>query len=80
MGWIQQYYMSETKNNRTLIVLSNGSDDMASKISRNIFEVKPFTLLVLQLITNMRVIDGSNKPESKASVRTKDNIIWQLEI
>lgn len=53
---------------------------MASKISRNIIEVKPFTLPAFQLITNMRVIDGSNKPESKASVRTKDNILWQLEI
>ena len=68
------------KNNRMLIVLSNGSDDMASKISRNIFEVKPFTLPTFQLIINVRVIDGTNKPERKASVRTKDNIIWQLKI
>ena len=65
----------DTKNNRTLVVLSNGSNSTALKIARNIFEEKPFTLPSLQLITNVRVIDGTNTPTRKASVRIKDNII-----
>ncbi|MBC7722948.1 MAG: serine hydrolase [Pedobacter sp.] len=65
----------DTKNNRTLVILSNGSNSTALKIARNIFEEKPFTLPAFQLITNVRVIDGTNTPERKASVRIKDNII-----
>ena len=65
----------DTKNNRTLIVLSNGNNGMASQIARNIFEEKPFTLPSFQLITNVSVIDGTNTPQRKASVRIKDNII-----
>ena len=68
----------DTKNNRTLIVLSNGDNGMARDIARNIFEGKPFTLPSFQLITNVRVIDGTNTPARKASVRIRDNIIFAV--
>jgi len=79
-GWagFKNIIFRDTKNNRTLILLSNGDNGMAIKIVRNIFEGKPFTLPSFQLITNVSVIDGTNTPARKASVRIKDNIIFAV--
>lgn len=65
----------DTKNNRTLIILSNGTNGMARQVARNIFEGKPYQLPSTQLITNVDIIDGTNTPARKGSVRIKDNMI-----
>lgn len=65
----------DTKSNRTLIILSNGTNGMARQVARNVFEDRPYELPSLQLITNVSVIDGTNTPARKASVRIKDNTI-----
>ena len=67
----------DTKNNRTLIVLSN-DNGMARNIASNIFEGNPVAMPSFQLITNVSVIDGTNTPARKASVRIKDNIIFAV--
>lgn len=68
----------DTKNNRTLIILSNGNNGMAGSISQNLFEGKPVALPSFQLITNVSVIDGTNTQARKASVRIKDNMIFAV--
>ena len=68
----------DTKNNRTLILLSSGNNETARSISQNLFEGKPVALPSFQLITNVSVIDGTNTPARKASVRIKDNIIFAV--
>ncbi len=65
----------DIKNKRTLIVLTNGSNDIGMLLARKIFEGKPYTLPSLQLITNVSVIDGTNTPARKASVRIEDDKI-----
>ncbi|NNV53985.1 serine hydrolase [Limnovirga soli] len=65
----------DTKNNRTLILLSNNTNSLPRELTKNIFEGIPYTLPALQLITNVTIIDGVNTPARKASVRIKDNMI-----
>lgn len=73
-GFINVIYR-DVKNKCTLIVLSNGSNGTGVQLSRKIFEGQPYTIPLLQLITNVSVIDGANTPARKAAVRIKDNII-----
>ncbi len=65
----------DTKNNRTLIILSSGTNGMARQVAKNIFEGKPYELASLQLITNVTIVDGTNTPARKASVRINDDMI-----
>lgn len=63
---------------RTLIVLSNGSDDSARRIARKVLEGKPFTMPQTNLITNSRLIDGTGVAARKAAVRLRNNRIWEI--
>ncbi|GAB3787021.1 hypothetical protein GCM10028818_51260 [Spirosoma horti] len=63
---------------RTLIVLSNGSDGSARRIAREVLEGKPFTVPQTSLVTNSRLIDGTGVAARKAAVRLRDNRIWEI--
>jgi N-acyl-D-aspartate/D-glutamate deacylase/CubicO group peptidase (beta-lactamase class C family) len=65
----------DIKKQRTFILLSNGSSGWGLRMARNIVEGKPFSLPSMQLITNISVIDGTNTPARKASVRILDKTI-----
>ena len=73
-GFINIIYR-DVKNNRTLVVLSSGSNGKGIQLARKIFESKSYTLPSLQLITNVSVIDGTGTPARKAAVRIEDNMI-----
>ncbi len=76
-GWngFKNIICRDVKNKRTLIVLSNNTVGIAIKITRALFYEQPFTLPVTQLITNVRVIDGTGIPARAAAVRISDNQI-----
>ena len=63
---------------QTLIVLSNGNSGLARRVARDILEGKPFQIPQTQLITNIRLIDGTGIPAYKAAVRLRDDRIWEI--
>lgn len=66
----------DVKNQRTLIVLSSGDNDMGRNIAETIFNGKPFYVPATFLITNVMLVDGTGTPARSASVRMqKDEII-----
>ena len=73
-GFINLIYR-DVKSKRTFILLSNGDNVWGLRLARNIIEGKPFSLPSMQLITNVSVIDGTNTPARKASVRIQNNSI-----
>ncbi len=64
--------------NQTLICLSNGTDWLASRIIKNIWEDKPVTLPTTHLITNVNIIDGTGLPAVRGSVRILNDFIQDL--
>ena len=62
---------------QTLIVLSNGSAGTARVALREILEGKKPILPQTQLITNVRLIDGTGIAARKASVRLRNDKIWE---
>lgn len=62
---------------QTLIVLTSGAN-AAGRMAREILEGKPFTLPQTQLITNVRVIDGTGVPARKAAVRLRNERVWEV--
>ena len=62
---------------QTLIVLSNGTDASA-RIASDILDGKPFKLPQVQLITNIRLVDGTGTPARNASVRLIDDRIREI--
>jgi N-acyl-D-aspartate/D-glutamate deacylase len=73
-GFVNQI-CRDVKNNRTLIVLSSSNAGIGRNVAKLIFEGKPYTLPVTQLITNVQVIDGTGTPARKADVRIMDKKI-----
>ncbi len=63
--------------NQTLIVLTSGNNGSA-RVIRNIWEGKSYTLPTTNLITNVRVIDGTGSPAYPASVRLVNDRISDM--
>jgi N-acyl-D-aspartate/D-glutamate deacylase/CubicO group peptidase (beta-lactamase class C family) len=61
---------------QTLIVLSSG-ENAASRVARQIVEGRPFQLPKTQLITNIRLIDGTGIASKKAAVRLYNDRIFE---
>lgn len=61
----------------TLIVLSNGSEGTARIAARQILEGKIPVLPQTKLITNVRLIDGTGTASRPASVRLRDDRVWE---
>ena len=62
---------------QTLILLSNGTD-ASSRVVRNILDGKTPTLPNTQLISNIRLVDGTGTPARKAAVRLRNDRIWEV--
>jgi N-acyl-D-aspartate/D-glutamate deacylase/CubicO group peptidase (beta-lactamase class C family) len=65
----------DTKNQRTLIVLSSGDNDLGRNIAKTIFNGKPLHIPATSLINHVRLADGTGTPVRNASVRIQDDQI-----
>ncbi|WP_083421783.1 serine hydrolase [Arsenicibacter rosenii] len=63
---------------QTLIVLSNGTNQVARPLIRQLVEGKSVRLPKTQLITNVRLIDGTGIPARPAAVRIQDQTIREV--
>ncbi|MVM29960.1 serine hydrolase [Spirosoma sp. HMF4905] len=62
---------------QTLIILTNGGN-AAGRVARDVFEGKTPQLPKTQLITNIRLIDGTGTAPRKAAVRLRNDRIWEI--
>ncbi len=62
----------------TLILLSNGTTTEGLRVVDGLFDGKPLILPKTQLIRNVKVVDGTGAPAYLASVRIKDQRIWDI--
>ncbi len=67
-----------TKQNWTVIGLTSSTDATALKVVQQILEGKTPKLPETKLIANANLIDGTGIAARKASVRLKDNKIWEI--
>lgn len=70
-GWtgFVNIILRDVKKQRTLILLSSGSDGTGLDIARNFFNGAQLTVTPTRLINNVSVIDGTGSPARHASVR-----------
>ncbi|MDZ7650735.1 MAG: hypothetical protein U5K54_28330 [Cytophagales bacterium] len=63
-GWVgfRTIIIRYIDKNQTIILLDNSSNFRAHRLVRNIWEEKPITLPTTHLITNVKVIDGTDLP------------------
>ncbi len=59
----------DTKNNRTIIQLSSGSNGWGIRTTRNFIQGKPLDVTQTILIKNVQVMDGTGTPARNVSVR-----------
>lgn len=64
--------------NQTLICLSSGTNWLANRIIKNIWDDKPITLPTTHLITNVNIIDGTGLPAFHGSVRILNDFIQDV--
>lgn len=79
-GWVgfRNILVRYLDNNKTLVVLSNGSDGRGMRLVKNYLEGKPWSLPRTEVISNVNIIDGSGLPAFKADVRIVDNRIQEV--
>lgn len=68
-GGFLNIIMRDTRNNRTLVVLSSSSNELGYKYARALFEGRNFDIPGTTLIRNVSLIDGTGTPARPASVR-----------
>lgn len=78
-GWVgfRTLIVRYVDQQQTLIVLTSGTNDTSLQL-RKILEGKPSRLPKTQLITNIRLIDGTGTPAQKAAVRLRNDRIWEI--
>ncbi len=78
-GWVgfRTLIVRDIDKKQTLIVLTNGTN-AAGGLIRDILKGKPVRLPKTQLITNVRLVDGTGTPARKAAVRLRNDRIWEL--
>lgn len=59
----------DVKNNRTIIILSSGSNGGANNAARNFFDGKPLDISATTLIKNIKLMDGTGAAARNGSVR-----------
>lgn len=79
-GWVgfRTYIVRYLDKNQTIILLDNSSNFYARAAVENIWEAKPYKVPSTQLITNVKVIDGTGLGSYEASVRILDNRIHDI--
>lgn len=73
-GFINLLYR-DTKKNRTLVLLSSGSNGYANRVAKSILHGEPPVIAPTTLIRNIMLIDGTGIPARKASVRLEGDRI-----
>ncbi|NJN41784.1 MAG: serine hydrolase [Flammeovirgaceae bacterium] len=70
-GWVgfRTIIVRYINSNQTLIVLDNSGNGYAHRAVRNIWENKPYEIPTTQLITNVKLVDGTGLLFRNASVR-----------
>ena len=79
-GWVG-FLNSITRHidkNQTLICLSNGTNWLAQRIVKTIWEDKPVTLPTTHIITNVNILDGTGLPAFSGSVRIVNDFIQDM--
>ncbi len=79
-GWVGflNNLVRETDKKFTLIGLTSSTDPTAHSIVKDILEGKAPNLPNTNLIANANLIDGTGTAARRASVRMKDNKIWEI--
>lgn len=79
-GWVgfRNLLVRYLEDNRTLVVLSNGSNARGMRLVKNFLEGKPWRLPQTEIISNVQIVDGSGLPAFKADVRIVDNRIQEV--
>ena len=79
-GWVGflNNLVRETDKKFTLIGLTSSTDPTAHSIVKDILEGKAPKLPNTNLIANANLIDGTGTAARRASVRMKDNKIWEI--
>lgn len=63
---------------QTLIVLTSNHDQTARRVAQTLLNKQPVTLPRTELIRNVRLVDGTGTPARSASVRLRDQSIWEV--
>jgi N-acyl-D-aspartate/D-glutamate deacylase/CubicO group peptidase (beta-lactamase class C family) len=75
-------FLNEIRRNvakkQTQIILTSSGDFTARRVMNEILSGKKPKLPVTQLITNIRLIDGTGTPARNTWVRVKDDKIWEV--
>ena len=76
-SWVgfKNLIIRDTKNKRTLIVLSSGDNELTRNAARSIFNGNSVSIPGTYLISNVRMIDGTNTPARNVSVRIEGDKI-----
>jgi N-acyl-D-amino-acid deacylase len=76
-SWVgfKNLIIRDVKNQRTLIFLSSGDNELARNAVRSIFSGSAASIPNTFLITNIRLIDGTNTPTRNVSVRIEGDKI-----
>lgn len=79
-GWqgFKNIICRDTKQSRTLILLSSGDQVKGIRAANAWFDNSPISVASTQLITNVLVIDGTGTAARKASVRIEGNKIVEV--
>lgn len=67
-GFINLIYR-DVKNNRTIILLSSGSNGFGNRVTKNFIQAKPLDIPAGFLIKNIQLIDGTGTSARNAAVR-----------
>lgn len=78
-GWVGflNEIVRDTKKQQTTIILSSGTDGVARNCIKAILAGKKPEIPKLELISNIRLIDGTGSPARACSVRLRDNKVWE---
>ena len=79
-GWVGfgTYIVRYLDKNQTIVLLDNSTNFYARAAVQNIWEDKPYKIPSTQLITNVKVVDGTGLPSYDASVRIVNNQIRDI--
>lgn len=79
-GWVgfANLIYRDTKNNRTIIQLSSGSNGWGIRTARNFIQGTPLDITQTILIKNIQLIDGTGIPSRNASVRIEGKRIKEV--
>lgn len=72
-GWagFRNLIYRDVKNNRTLVLLSSGSNALGIRAAKNFMQGNPIDIPPTFLITHVQLIDGTATPARNASVRVE---------